>query len=326
MSHSAAESLPERHIPAEGEDGLFRQSWYPICLSSEVGEGEIIGRGFLDGRVVIFRADDGLARVMSAFCPHLGADLSVGKVVGAHVQCAFHHWEYDSDGVCAKTGIPGPVPLAARLFRFPTLERWGIIWVFNGATPLFDLPELPYDDDELLIGAYKYPEPFACDPWVFAANTPDMQHLKVIHKVEFTVPDPHDIVEWDEWGLQFPVKGIHQGGVPIDWRVGLRGTGFFWRTGTSGAWWSAAITGFGIHAPGFHQVYGAYIVKKGPEAEKQLEVMRALTERTISEDRPLLNTIHYRQGVLTRADRTLAKYLALVRTFPRAHPSARFIR
>ncbi len=326
MNDPNPEKARHIHIPAEGEDGLFRQSWYPICLSSEVASGEVIGRGFLDGRVVVFRGDDGVARTMSAFCPHVGADLSVGTVTGKHLQCAFHHWEYDGEGACVKTGIGDPAPKNARLFKFPTFERWGIVWVFNGETPLFDLPDLPYSEDELLIGTYKYHKIFNSDPWVFAANTPDMQHLKVVHKVKFSVPDPHDLVEWDQWGLKYTVKGIHQGGVEIEWEAGLRGTGFFWRSGTTAGQWSGAITGFGLHTPGTNQVYGAYMVRRGPDAEAQLESMRLLTERTIDEDSDLLNTIHYRQGLLTKADRTLAKYLALVRDFPRAHPAAPYIR
>ena len=326
MDESQSTITRHSHIPAEGEDGLFRQSWYPICLSSEVGAGSVIGRGFLDGRVVIFRTGEGAPQVMSAYCPHLGADLSIGKVVGNVVQCAFHHWQYDASGSCVKTGIGDPPPAGAKLFKFPAVERWGIVWVFNGETPLFELPELPFAEDELEIRTYKYPRPFACDPWVFAANTPDMQHIKVVHKVQFTVDDPHDLVRWDQWGLEYTIKGIHQGGLEIEWHAGLRGTGFFWRTGTANGQWSGAVTGFGLHEPGSHQVYGAYMVKKGPDADAQLEQMRLITERTIDEDSELLNTIHYRKGILTKADRTLAKYLLMVRDFPRAHPAARFIR
>ncbi|HEY0940249.1 MAG TPA: Rieske 2Fe-2S domain-containing protein [Steroidobacter sp.] len=324
-SHSAAADDALK-IPAEGEGGLFRQSWYPICLSSEVASGQVIGRPFLDGRVVVFRTEQGDAHVVSAYCPHLGADLAVGTVRGSNVQCAFHHWQYDCTGTCVKTGIGDPPPRAARLFKFPTIERWGIVWAFNGEAPLFELPQLPYPDEQLEIRAYKWPKPFACDPWVFAANTPDMQHIKVVHKVQFSVPDPHDLVEWDPWGLQYTVKGIHQGGVEIDWRVGLRGTGFFWRHGTANGVWSAAVTGFGLPRPGEHQVYGAYIALKGPNAEQQLATLRALTERTIGEDEPLLSSIHYRHGYLTKSDRTLAKYFQLLRQYPRAHPSAAFIR
>nr|WP_295467800.1 Rieske 2Fe-2S domain-containing protein [Mesorhizobium sp.] len=312
-------------IPAEGQDGLFRQSWYPICLSSELPKGQLLGRGFLDGRVVVFRGDDGVARVMSAYCPHVGADLGVGQVVGNNVQCAFHHWEYDGNGQCVKTGIGDPPPRRAQLFKFPTIERWGIIWAFNGTEPLFELPIMEYPEDEMHIFNYTLPEPLNCDPWVFAANTPDMQHLKVVHKVQFNIDDPHDLVEWDEFGLKYRVQARHQGGVDIDWTLRIRGSSFFCRTGTYKDYWCAAVTGFGIPRPGVHTIFGATIVLKGKDQEAQMAEMKAISQRTIEEDKDILNTIHYRQGYFTQADRTLSKYLSIVRDFPRAHPSAGFI-
>ena len=95
-------------MPAEGEGGVFTQSWFPVALASEVVAGQILGVNFLDGKIVVFRAPDGTPRAMSAYCPHLGADLSVGRIVDGRLQCAFHHWEYDSDGFCVKTGIGDP--------------------------------------------------------------------------------------------------------------------------------------------------------------------------------------------------------------------------
>ena len=313
-------------IPAEGEDGLFRQSWYPVALSSDVAAGQVVGVDFLDGRVVVFRGEDRKAHVMSAFCPHVGADLSVGRVVGNNVQCAFHHWEYDGTGQCVKTGIGDAPPRNACLFVFPAVERFGIVRAFNGETPLFELPDMGYDESEMLVEAYRWPRPFHSDPWVFAANTPDMQHLRAVHKVDFSLDDKHDGVRWDQWGLQYRVQGVHQGGVPIDWNLGLRGTGFFWRTGPYGNFWCAAVTGFGLPRPGMHQVFGAFMVLKGDQAEERLATMRGITMRTIGEDEAVLDSIRYRPGTLTAADRTLAKYLQIVREFPRAHPSGPFIR
>ena len=84
-------------IPGEGQDGLFTESWFPVCMSSELSVGRVIGRSFLDGRVAIFRGEDGVARVFSAYCPHLGADLAAGKVVGNRIQCGFHLWELAND-------------------------------------------------------------------------------------------------------------------------------------------------------------------------------------------------------------------------------------
>ena len=82
-------------MPMEGDNGLYSQS-FPLALSTDVKIGERIGRDFLGGRVVIFRGDNGLARVMSAYCPHVGADLSAGTVGGNNLQYAFHKWGWPS--------------------------------------------------------------------------------------------------------------------------------------------------------------------------------------------------------------------------------------
>nr|WP_308207222.1 Rieske 2Fe-2S domain-containing protein [Mycolicibacterium pulveris] len=79
-----AERRPKT-MPKEGEGG-FSQCWYPVALSSEVSKGQLIGCEFLDGRVVVYRGDDGQVRVQSAYCRHLGADLSVGEVHGADTE------------------------------------------------------------------------------------------------------------------------------------------------------------------------------------------------------------------------------------------------
>ena len=39
-----------------------------------------------------------------------------------------------------------------------------------------------------------------------------------------------------------------------------------------------------------------------------------------------MQTIHFREDVLLPADRALSRFLAYVRGYPRAHPSADFIR
>ncbi|PQA89594.1 Rieske 2Fe-2S domain-containing protein [Hyphococcus luteus] len=316
---------PGAPLPPEGEGG-FSQSWYPICLSAELEKGAVKGVDFLDGRVVAFRGQNGQAKVMSAYCPHVGADLSVGEVIGDNIRCAFHYWEYDQTGQCVKTGPGDPPPKMACLFQFPTVEKFGIVWAFNGKEPLWELPDLTYPEDELEIFAYKYPEPFNCDPWVFAANTPDMQHIKVVHGVTFGHDDPHQLVEWSEYGLEYNFSGVHGTGAEINWDLGIRGTTFFWRTGTYDGWWLAAVTGFSLPKPGMHEVFGACLVRKGDDADAQMETAKSLTVRTVGEDKDILNTIHYRQGTLTKADKSLARYLKMVRNYPRAHPSEEFIK
>lgn len=312
-------------LPAEGEDGLFSQTWFPVALSTQLEMGQVLGIPFLDGKIVLMRGTDGAARAMSAYCPHVGADLSLGKVIGDNLQCAFHHWEYDVNGQCAKTGIGDPPPRSACLYMFPIRERYGIIWVFNGDEPLFELPDLPFPEEELEASAYWVEEPFQCDPWVFAANTPDMQHLKVVHKIQFGVDDPHDLVNWHEFGLEFSYAGLHQGGVTLKNTAGIRGNSIFYRWGIYDDFWRASVTAFGLPRPGQHIVYSCNLVKKGPDAQRQLDITRAIGQRTVNEDRDILNTIHYRQGVMTKGDTSLAKFFSYLRKYPRAHPSAPFI-
>ena len=111
MSESARSGLRA----AKSKALPFHACWYPLALSSELGAGEIRGVNFLGGRVVVYRTEQGEAQVRSAYCRHLGADLSVGKVVGEMIQCPFHHWRYDGSGVCIAIsagrcgdGIGGP--------------------------------------------------------------------------------------------------------------------------------------------------------------------------------------------------------------------------
>jgi nitrite reductase/ring-hydroxylating ferredoxin subunit len=319
-------------MPREGDDGQFSQGWFPICTSDELRVGQIRGEEFLDGKVIVYRGDDGVARVMSAYCPHVGADLSVGRVVGSNVQCAFHKWEFDGQGACARTRIGDPAPTWARLYKFPVCERYGVVWVHNGDTPVWDLPDFEFPDDTLAFRVFRY-EPMACDPWVAAANTPDMQHLKAVHGVTFKGEDPHSLVEWTDWGFRYSIIADHQGGVPIEWELSIHGTSLFMQQGPYGDMWLGALAGLGLPRPGYTRVFSIQVVQRpeGPDAEAILEERFAKAEhlmrRTIDgEDLAILNTIHYRPSALIKGDTTLGAYLNFVRRWPRAHPSADFIR
>src|SRR3546814_12694879 len=95
-----------------------QQCWYPIALSRDLPKGTVIGSDLADGRVVIFRGEDGVARVMSAYCKHMGADLCVaGAIVGTDVRCPFHHCTFGGAGKC--TGIVSGAPIP----REPNLPR-----------------------------------------------------------------------------------------------------------------------------------------------------------------------------------------------------------
>ncbi|MFJ4773818.1 Rieske 2Fe-2S domain-containing protein [Streptomyces uncialis] len=329
----SAEESPRRElgppVPGEGEDGLYSQSWFPVCLSEELTAGSVVGADFLGGRVVAFRAaGGGEARVLSAYCVHLGADLSVGEVVGDRLRCRFHRWEYDGAGRCAVTGIGDPVPPGARLFRFPARERHGIVWAFNGERPTFDVPDLPYPQDELVFRHSVLDEaPF--DPWLVTAQTLDLQHFGLQH--EFTmVEDPKDAVSATDHSMGYPLRVSEPDGSRLDLRVDIHGTNIFWQTGTLDGRWFFWITALCPVRPGASRpvfVLGARREggEEPPATEAFLDRAMKLMMGMFADDAPVLTTIRFRPGMLTRSDDTLARFLEYVRCYPRANPARDFL-
>lgn len=318
-----------RQVPAEGENNLFTQSWFPMCLSSEVARGQVIGADFLDGRVIVFRGASGEARVLSAYCPHLGADLAVGDVYEDTIRCAFHHWQYDQNGVCVKTGVGDPPPPAACLFKFPTAEKHGLIWAFNGEEPLFAIPDFPYPEEELVTKTEAYDQLMPVDPWVVCCNTPDMQHIKALHSITFDQEDPDEEVEWTAHSMLYDFKGRHANGEPIEYRVGIYGTSIFYQSSVFNGRWFGFIAPFGLPRPGRTKTFLIIAARKcdGDAAANEafLNFALDLEKKVVSEDIPIMQTIHFKPGTLTKSDKALGKFLQYLRTYPRAHPSAEFI-
>jgi phenylpropionate dioxygenase-like ring-hydroxylating dioxygenase large terminal subunit len=321
--------LLSRPVPAEGEGGLFSQTWYPICLSGEVTVGSIVGKSFLGGRVVAFRDEDGIAQVLSAYCPHLGADLAVGCVVKNSVRCAFHHWQFDRDGICVRTGTGDPPPPGAVLFNYPTVERYGIVWAFNGTSPLFSLPDLVHPDEELEFKTLAYPEVLNVDPWVVYANTPDLQHLRVVHGFVFE-EDTTDRIEWTDHSLRYQVRASVPTGDKIDFDVSVIGTNIFRQIGTLNGRWFAFILTSALPEPGKSSLFFSVATRKseGDEASRRafLDGLLHFETGIVEEDLAILQSIRFKPGTMAKSDKALIRYFDYVRTFPRANPGAEFLR
>lgn len=319
-----------RPVPAEGEDGLFTQSWYPVCVSSSVTPGNIYSTSFLGGRVVAVRAPDGSARVLSAYCPHVGADLAVGRMVDSEIRCAFHGWRYNHEGLCTATGNGDGVPNSARLFAFPTMEKHNIVYAFNGTEPFFSIPDFPYPDSELVYHSYILDKTLPVDPWVVMANTPDIAHMEQLHGFT-TLSSGYDHVEFTEHSFSTRAHAILPTGQTIDWAVGIWGTTIFFQHGTiDGRWFGLSIP-CGIPEIGSSNFFISLAVKplegETPEdTQNFIEYVHSVELLLASDDLPVWSTVHFRPGTLTRGDRVLSKFLESIRRWPRAHPSAEFIR
>ncbi|WP_435230353.1 Rieske 2Fe-2S domain-containing protein [Pseudopelagicola sp. nBUS_20] len=77
--------------------------WQVVARSSEIGLKP--KRVWLLGNpVVLFRTKNGI-HALHDRCPHRHAELSKGRVLKNTIECPYHGWRFDEDGVCVE--IPG---------------------------------------------------------------------------------------------------------------------------------------------------------------------------------------------------------------------------
>ncbi len=316
-----------RPIPPEGANGLFTQSWFPICLASAINVGDVQGFDFLDGRVVVWRGDDGQAHVTSAFCPHMGASLEAGDVVENQLRCAFHHWEYSGDGRCTRTAIGDAPPASACLFVFPSMETYGVIWAFNGERPLYDIPRFSQPTETLLIKTIELPDLMPVDPWVQCCNTPDIQHIKTLHRISFD--EQESPIRWGEFSMEYEFQGFFDSGSRARWQVGVHGTSLYYQSAELEGRWFGFMVPMGLVRPGQTRNFMVLAVERSadPESDRDFLEHCLLTEiGIVGEDTHVMTTMNFRPGTLTQSDRVLGHYFKYLRDYPRAHPSGPFIK
>jgi nitrite reductase/ring-hydroxylating ferredoxin subunit len=332
---NTVQKRPARSLPAEGADGLYSQTWYPICLSAELGAANIVGRDFLGGRVIAFRDADGKASVTSAFCAHLGVDLQCGTMVDGLVRCPYHHFHYDGSGQAVRIGNGEKPPPAARLFRYPTAEKYGVVFAFNGTEPHFQVPSFTLPDDQIAVHAFKTPMHFQVDPWVIIAQTPDLNHTQFLHGPEFapqfeipamifTDHSGHYSVDQD---LYFDASGVFR-----ELHANVYGTNIVQLETIINNMWTGGTASLVALGPNSCEAYGINAVKiadvpgQSPAACQQvLDGLKAMNMQVMSEDQSVYQNIRFVQGTLLEVDRELSRYFDYLRRYPRANPGREFI-
>ncbi|MGH9030985.1 MAG: Rieske 2Fe-2S domain-containing protein [Acidimicrobiia bacterium] len=317
-----------------GEDG-FDQCWYPIALASEVAPGAIVGADFLDGRVVCFRSEDGVASVVSAYCRHLGTDLTSGEVIGDQLRCGYHYWCYGGDGRCTEIPVSDRIPADSSLFSYPTAEAVGLIWAFNGTEPSYDVPRFPIGEPEELairvedIGVLPFPT------FMGTANSMDMQHLEVVHGVPNEVDV--DTIEVSDTTIEYDMVWHEPTFGRVEQHIKDFGTNVVTVTGDLGGvkvgMFFAGRPVPGDTPGGYNHGYGVVSV---PTAEVQgvtpdvvsgqLDMAWTYSRGLIADDERVLKGMRFRVDRLVPADRALSRYFRYVDSFPKAHPGAARIR
>jgi phenylpropionate dioxygenase-like ring-hydroxylating dioxygenase large terminal subunit len=116
---------------------FLRNYWYVAASDSEVGR-KPLRRTILGEPIVLFRLEDGTPVAFEDRCAHRHLPLSMGKLVGDHLQCHYHGLRFDQTGRCVR--IPGQdqIPPTAKVRTYPVVERYKWIWLWMGNPALTD--------------------------------------------------------------------------------------------------------------------------------------------------------------------------------------------
>lgn len=171
-----ADPLPER----------YARGWHCLGLADDFKGGGVHGIDIFGTRVVVFENSAGELKVLTAWCPHMGADLALGHVEGDSVVCKFHGWTWGGDGKC--TGIPyaKTIPPRARTQAWETCEQNKLLFIWhdaegNGPTPDLDIPRIDevYDEGWSDWSVVKWKIDINCRELL--DNVADLAHFRTVH-------------------------------------------------------------------------------------------------------------------------------------------------
>ncbi len=288
--------------------------WFQVAYCDELAEGEVRSLHYFDRELVLFRDEHGAARVLDAYCPHLGAHLGTGgRVETGRLRCPFHHWTFDGTGRCVRIPYATRIPPRAAIRSWPVQEKNGLVMVYfdkQGREPSFDVPELPEYGSEAWTDYYRHDWIVRSCNQELAENSVDPAHFRFVHGTA-EVPRAK---AWSEGpvfraNVDYPIaagRGDLQGEIDI-YAYGL-GFGITYFHGIVET--AVVVSGTPIDEERVHQRLSFMVQKR--ESEEATEGLAQLFVKEISrqfaEDIPVWeNKVYWERPVLCDGDGPIAE-------------------
>ena len=173
--------------------------WYGLGLSDELAPREVRPLHYFGRDLVLFRGEDGAARVFDAHCPHLGAHLGFGgRVVEGGIRCPFHGWRFDGAGCLVEVPRLGRPPPPVQARAHPVQECNGFVHVWHhaqGAPPSYEVMDFRDSPEEWTpwrTNAYRV----RVHVQDMTENILDRAHFTNVHDMQ-PPKDEHFVVHFD---------------------------------------------------------------------------------------------------------------------------------
>lgn len=157
-------------------------AWYAIGWETDIGRSlkpfTVCGIP-----MVAYRRFDRSAAVLQDSCWHRGLPLSMGRLAGDEVECAYHGLRFTPQGRCSFVPGQDVVPASACVRSFPVVEKHRLVWVWPGNSELADpalVPDLHWAQDPEWSCEGNSIE-IACDYRLLLDNLMDLTHETFVH-------------------------------------------------------------------------------------------------------------------------------------------------
>jgi len=171
----------------------FRRFWQPVALSEELPEpdGAPVRVTIMGEELVAFRNSEGDIGLISARCPHRGADLFYGRNEQCGLRCVYHGWKFDKDGNAVD--LPNVDPEAGlhrtvKAKSYPTREYGDVVWAWMGPTD--KVPTVPALEFGQLTASKRYvtKQLVECNWAQVMEGDLDPSHFSFLHMPAPSVP------------------------------------------------------------------------------------------------------------------------------------------
>jgi len=206
--------------------------WFAVHWSADLEVGQVKPIRYFAKDLVLFRTSDGVAHVLDAHCPHLGAHLGHGGCLEEDkLVCPFHAWKFCGDGSIAEIPYAKKIPKRTSVRAWAVCEQNGFIMVWHDLAdrpPLWEHPTIAeYGDPGWTNIRTRHWTVNSCNQEM-AENQVDAAHFQFLHgttEMPVTTSERHG-----HRLVTHSTTGMTTSAGPVDGKIEVNAWGFGFTT------------------------------------------------------------------------------------------------